>query len=159
MLISSGLSKAYGLPGLRIGWIVGPEPFVADCWARHDYTTIAPSAVSDHLATQAFDPTRRSRILDRTRNIIRANYPVISEWLDGHADQFTYIAPSAGAMLWLRYASTENSSALCERLRADHGVLVVPGDHYGMDHHLRIGFGGDMDHLRRGLERVAAAMV
>lgn len=158
VLISSGLSKAYGLPGLRIGWIVGPAPFVDDCWARHDYTTIAPSAVSDHLATQVFEPARRKRILDRTRGIIRENFPIITSWLDDHADRFTYIPPAAGAMLWLRYAGDENSSALCERLRVDHGVLVVPGDHYGMDHHLRIGFGGGMDHLKDGLARVAKAV-
>jgi len=61
LICVAGLSKAYGLPGLRIGWLVGPAPIVADAWARHDYTTIGPSGASDHLATLALQPAVRER--------------------------------------------------------------------------------------------------
>src|SRR5512142_2374067 len=64
-IVTSGLSKAYGLPGLRIGWIVGPPPLVASTWSYHDYTSIAPGALSDRLARVAL--ARRARILARTR--------------------------------------------------------------------------------------------
>lgn len=152
--ITSGLSKAYGLPGLRIGWIVGPTDFVDACWTRHDYTTIAPSAVSDRLAACALEPGRRARILDRTRSIIRTNYPVVADWLSSHEDALTHIPPAAGAMLWLRYRNGRNSSELCEQLRVDKSTLVVPGDHYGMDGFLRIGFGSETAKLADGLSRV-----
>lgn len=158
VVITSGLSKAYGLPGLRIGWISGPTELVDRCWERHDYTTIAPSALSDRLATHALEPAQRARILGRTRAVLRENYPVMADWLASHGDTLTHIPPAAGAMLWLRYDLGVNSSELCERLRTDHGVLLVPGDHYGMDGFLRIGFGSGTEELKDGLSRVAKAL-
>src|SRR5919198_727402 len=81
VVVTSGLSKAYGLPGLRIGWIVGPPSFVASTWSYHDYTTIAPGALSDAVARRALEPARRARILARTRLILNTSFPVIAEWL------------------------------------------------------------------------------
>src|SRR5206468_7447740 len=69
-IVTSGLSKAYGLPGLRIGWIVAPPPIVASFWSYHDYTTISPGALSDVLARRALEPGRLERILARTRGIL-----------------------------------------------------------------------------------------
>src|SRR5262249_46148108 len=69
-IVTRGLSKAYGLPGLRIGWVVGPPPLVASLWAYHDYTSIAPGALSDALARHALEPAQRSRLLERTRAIL-----------------------------------------------------------------------------------------
>ena len=66
-IVTSGLSKAYGLPGLRIGWIVGPPSRIASLWAYHDYTTIAPGALSDALARRALEPARRARASSRGR--------------------------------------------------------------------------------------------
>ena len=65
-IITSGLAKAYGLPGLRIGWIVGPSSRMESLWSYHDYTTIAPGALSDALARRALEPGRRASILART---------------------------------------------------------------------------------------------
>ena len=53
VLVTSGLSKAYGIPGVRIGWIVGPKELIADCWSQHDYITICPSKMSDEIARVA----------------------------------------------------------------------------------------------------------
>jgi hypothetical protein len=154
VLVTGGLSKAYGLPGLRLGWIVGPPPQIAELWSRHDYTTIAPATLSDRLATLALEPARRRRLLERTRSILRRNLGVITSWLDALGDRLTYLPPQAGAMLYLRYRHAVNSTVLVERLRRDRGVLVVPGDHYGMDGHLRIGYGYGTEKLREGLARI-----
>lgn len=157
-IVTSGLSKAYGLPGLRIGWIVGPAPIVASTWAYHDYTSIAPGALSDRLARVALTPARRAKILDRTRSIIRKNLPVTTDWLSSHGDQFQYIAPEAGAIVYVRYALPVNSTTLVNRLREEKGVLIVPGDHFGMDGYLRIGTGSETGYLRTGLDRLHALM-
>ena len=155
VVVTSGLSKAYGLPGLRIGWIAGPPAFVAAAWARHDYTTIAPGALSDMLARRALAPTHRARILARTRRILDENYPVIERWLDARGSLVTYAPPDAGAIVYVRYQRPVNSTELVTRLRVEKSVLIVPGDHFGMDGYLRIGFGEDGGGLRRGLERIA----
>src|SRR5216117_74091 len=62
----NGLSKAYGLPGLRIGWIVAPPALSTEAWARHDYTTIGPSGATDHLAAVALEPRVRDKLIERT---------------------------------------------------------------------------------------------
>jgi aspartate/methionine/tyrosine aminotransferase len=158
VIITSGLSKAYGLPGLRIGWIAGPPEFVASTWAYHDYTTIAPGALSDRLARVALDPARRPALLERSRRIIRENLPLLEDWLRGHDPMFTWIPPQAGAIVYVRYAYDINSTELVTRLREEKSVLVVPGDHFGMDGYLRLGFGERPEYLTQGLERVHALL-
>ena len=154
VIITSGLSKAYGLPGLRIGWIVGPPSFVAATWSYHDYVTIAPGAVNDLMAQRALAPSQRRRILARTRGILNENYSTIAAWLDGHGPLLTYAPPDAGAIVYVRYHAPVNSTALVTRLRTEKSVLIVPGDHFGMDGYLRIGFGETPGYLRDGLARI-----
>lgn len=152
VLITNGLSKAYGLPGLRIGWIAGPEKAIAALWGYHDYTTIAVSALSDELARRALG--NRDRILERTRRILRQNYPVLEEWIAGHDDLFTFVPPAAGAIAYLKYAMDINSTELTRKLREEKSVLVVPGDHFNMDRYLRINYGPPAEYLRAGLQRM-----
>ena len=160
VIVSSGLSKAYALPGLRIGWLVGPPSRIASLWSYHDYTTIAPGALSDALARHALEPARRERILTRTRGILNRNYPIIARWLDDQSGRFSYVPPDAGAIVYTRYRCDPwiNSTDLVTRLRLENQVLVVPGDHFGMDGYLRIGFGDESGHLRAGLERLGEAI-
>lgn len=156
LLVTCGLSKAYGLPGLRIGWVLGPADTIAELWGRKDYLTISPGALSDVLARKALRPHTRARILARTRGILRANYPVLEGWIGGHGDALRLVPPQAGAIAYPRYAWPINSTELVTRLRDEQGVLVVPGDHFGMDGFLRIGFGGEPAELRLGLARIDA---
>ena len=157
-IVTSGLSKAYGLPGLRIGWVAGPPSFVAGTWARHDYTSIAPGAINDRLAALALSPARRARILRRTRGILRANLPALTDWLSARADLFSYSPPEAGAIVYARYRRPINSSTLTNRLREEKGVLIVPGDQFGMDGFLRVGFGGPAKDLFEGLSRLESVL-
>src|SRR5690606_13979648 len=83
VIATGSLSKAYGLPGLRIGWVVAPTDMAARLWARKDYTTIAPGNLTDRLAALALDPTLRPRLLQRTRAILHAGLDVLSAWADG----------------------------------------------------------------------------
>ena len=155
VLVTGSLSKAYGLPGLRLGWVVGPAETVEALWARKDYTTIAPAALSDRLAAAVMEPDVRERVLARTRRIVRENLELLSRWLDARPGLFSWRAPDAGAICWVRYGLDVGSSELAERLRREESVLVVPGDQFGMDGHLRIGFGIDREELREALTRTA----
>jgi aspartate/methionine/tyrosine aminotransferase len=159
----SGLSKAYGLPGLRIGWLVASPQFAAEAWARHDYTTIGPAAASDHLAVVALTPGIRERILERTRRILNANYLVFEDWLKRLGDGLSWHPPQAGAICYVRYRHGASALDIVEKLRAEHGVLLVPGEHFGTPHYLRFGFGNELSELQaalaeteRGLKRLLA---
>lgn len=157
VIVTNSLSKAYGTPGLRIGWIVAPAGIAETLWARTDFTTITPATLSDILATAALAPEARARILARTRSILRRNLPLVTEWMESHNGLFSYHPPDAGAICYVRYDAPVNSSELAEKLRAEKSVLVVPGDHFGMDRYLRLGFGLPAHELRAALEKMGDA--
>ncbi|MCI0488345.1 MAG: aminotransferase class I/II-fold pyridoxal phosphate-dependent enzyme [Blastocatellia bacterium] len=152
LIVTSGLSKAYGLPGLRIGWIVSTAELVARAWSYHDYTTIGPSMASDLLARVALRPENRQKLFERTRVILNSNYPIIREWVDRHDGLFSMIDSQAGAIVYMRYDLDVNSLELVESLRRDRSVLIVAGEHFLMGNYLRIGYGSDPDYLRAGLD-------
>lgn len=153
-IITGGLSKAYGLPGLRIGWIIAPTALISTFWAYHDYTTIGPPVLSDILARNALVPETRERILSRTKKIIQDNYPILADWIHEHGETFSMVEPHAGAITYLKYKIHINSTLLAEKLLHEKSVLIVPGDHFGMDHYLRIGYGPPPNYLRTALEKI-----
>jgi aspartate/methionine/tyrosine aminotransferase len=159
VLAQGSTSKAYGLPGLRLGWSVGPAQTLDDMWARHEYTTIAATALSNRLATLALSEKVRPRILARTRRFIREGFPVLEEWMRGHGDTFQLVAPQAAAIAFVRYRIDINSTELVQRLFDEKSVLIVPGDHFGLDGHLRISFGLPPEYLRDGLGRIHTMLV
>jgi aspartate/methionine/tyrosine aminotransferase len=154
VLVQQSLSKAYGLPGLRIGWIVTTPGMKAALWRRQEYTVICPPFLSDRLAQIALSPEKRPAILERTRQYIRRGYPVLQEWLAGHGDAFHLVPPQAAAIAFVRYDLELNSTELVDRLLREQSVLIVPGDHFGLDHYLRISFGLPHEYLRSGLDRI-----
>jgi aspartate/methionine/tyrosine aminotransferase len=158
VIVTSGLSKAYGLPGLRVGWVVAPSDVARDLWGYHDYTSIAPGATSDRLATVALVPETRSMLLARTRAILSKNVPTVEAWLRGCGHAFEWTSPDAGAFVFARYEVPVNSTNLVTRLREEESALVVPGDAFGMDGYLRFGVGEHAEYVVAGLERVKALL-
>ncbi len=156
VIVTSGLSKAYGLPGLRLGWVAAPASLVDALWGVHDYTSIAPGAVNDRLGRIAL--SHRAQILARTRGIVAANYPLVRKWIEKRAPRITHVAPEAGAILFARYQHPINSTALVERIRRDKSVLLVPGDHFDMDGYIRIGFGNHPGHVASALDLVGEVL-
>jgi aspartate/methionine/tyrosine aminotransferase len=154
VLAVNSLSKAYGLPGLRLGWVVAPLETVEEIWARHDYIAISAPMLSHKLAAIALSPEVRPRLLQRTRDYIRRGYPILDAWLESHEATFSLVPPEAAAIAYVRYHLDVNSTELVERLTREKSVLIVPGDHFGMDHYLRISFGLSEEYVREGLDRI-----
>ncbi len=151
VVVSNGLSKAYGLPGLRVGWMVAPEDFIQMVWPYHDYTTISISAVSDRLARIALNPEKRNQILERTRTILNNNVGILMSWLEKQGGLFRCIPPQAGAIAFPHYDLDIGSKALVDRIRETKSVLIVPGDHFSMEGYLRIGYGEEREKLEKAL--------
>jgi hypothetical protein len=154
VIVTSGLSKAYGIPGVRVGWIVGPKELVADCWSQHDYITIGPNKMSDGIARVAVDTQHRERCYARTGEILRHNLPIAREWARSFGDRLTWTEPAAGAIGLMKYASDTPSLTIAERVRVNQSTLIVPGAHVGIEGHLRIWLGGKEPYLREGLRRI-----
>ena len=159
VLAMGSMSKAYGLPGLRIGWVVGPADTVDDIWARHEYITISTTVLANKLAALALSPEVRPRLIQRTRDYLRRGFPILDGWLESHEGTFTVVPPQAAAIAFARYHLDVNSTEFVDRLMREKSVLIVPGDHFGMDHYLRISFGLPPDYLRAGLDRIHELIV
>ncbi|MBI1745959.1 MAG: aminotransferase class I/II-fold pyridoxal phosphate-dependent enzyme [Acidobacteria bacterium] len=152
VIVTNGLSKAYGLPGLRIGWMVAPKDHIETCWGQKDYTSISPSILSDRLARLALAERKRAQILERTSAILNNNYALLKAWLAGHTELLQCVLPLAGASAWIRYNTAIPSADLARRLLQEKSLLVVPGAHFLMEGFLRVGFGCPQPQLKTALE-------
>jgi aspartate/methionine/tyrosine aminotransferase len=151
------MSKAYGLPGLRVGWAVAEPGLVEEMWARHEYTTLSATMLANHLAALALAPAVRPRLLERTRSYIRRGFPILEAWLQQRAGSVRLRPPDAAAIAFVGYEGGVGSEELAEEIRGE-GVLVVPGAHFGVEHHLRISYGLPEVVLSDGLERIGRAL-
>jgi aspartate/methionine/tyrosine aminotransferase len=155
VLATGSMSKTYGMPGLRIGWIVTTEELVDEIWARQEYVTIGSAMLDNKLAAYALSPQVRPRVLQRTRDYVRSGYDHFERWARGHGDLLTWVPPQAAPVAFVRYGADVSSTELAMRLIHEQSVEIVPGDHFGMDGHLRISFGLPEDYLREGLDRIS----
>ena len=158
VIVTSGLSKAYGIPGVRLGWLAGPASFVDACWSQHDYITIGPNKMSDRIARVAVEAANRERCYARTRNILRHNLPIARAWVDGLGGRLTWTEPTAGAIGLMKYGTDTPSLAIADRVRMNQSTLIVPGTHVGLEGHVRIWMGGQEDFLREGLRRIGVEL-
>jgi aspartate/methionine/tyrosine aminotransferase len=154
-IVTNGLSKAMALPGLRIGWLTGPVQEIYAAWQRKDYTSITTSTLSEYVAEQVLQPRMRQRVLNRSKQILRENLALLTDWVGENSEFVSLIPPRAGGMAFVRYLCDINSTQLVHVLREKHGVLLCPGDVYGMDGYFRVGIGSPREHLEPGLERIS----
>ncbi len=152
VLVVAGLSKAYTLPGLRLGWLIAPPEIATDSWGYHDYTTITTGALNSELALIAMRPEKRQQILERNRTISFRNLQGLEAWLQQHPDRFRFVRPQIGGVCFLGYNLDINSTDLVMKLLKEKSVLIVPGDTFGLDGYVRIGYGAA--NLLEGLELI-----
>lgn len=152
----NSMSKAYGLPGLRLGWLLAPETLIPKLWRRHEYATITATMMSMHLAKHALDPEVRPRITARARRLIRRGFDTLQSELARVPGVFNVVPPDASAMSFVRFDLPVSSDVFAARLLKDADVLVIPGSRFGVEEHFRFSSALPDDHLRAGLARLRA---
>jgi len=156
VITTSSMSKAYGLPGLRIGWVVGPSEVIEKIDAQHAYTTISAAMLAMKLAAVALSTNVRPKLLKRTRKYIESGLSVFQRWIEEQNDVFTMVDPQAGAFGFPFYELDIRPLDLVNRLVQEKSVLVVAGSHFGLEEpYLRISFGLPEDELRAGMSRIS----
>ena len=158
VVCTGSMSKAFGLPGLRIGWVIAPPALREPTERRHEYATIAPARLSALLAERALGSPVRERLLERTRGLLRAGRATLRAWVDASEGLVSLIDPVATAAGFVRYAVERSSLEIADALRTQAGVLVIPGVHFGVEQHLRITHGLDPAHLKQALQRIASVL-
>jgi aspartate/methionine/tyrosine aminotransferase len=123
------MSKAYGLPGLRIGWLACRDrALLARLETRKHYTSICSAGPSELIATHAL--RRREQITARNRAIIDANLPRFDAFFAQHADLFAWEPPQAGCVCFPRYLGADGVEAFCRDLVEQAGVVLLPASIY-----------------------------
>jgi aspartate/methionine/tyrosine aminotransferase len=137
----SGLSKTFGLPGLRTGWLVSQDSQVLNSISQlKDYTTICASAPAEVLALTAL--RNKDQIIAQQVGRLRRNFEHLEGFFTNYQHLFSWQKPSGGSICFPRMHAVEDTYTFCEQLLADTGIMLAPSRvfQYG-DQHVRIGFG------------------
>ncbi len=159
VLAVGSMSKAYGLPGLRTGWVVGPEDTIQQIWARHEYNTLSTTMLSNKLAALALSEEIRPLVRQRARDYVRKGFPILRDWMGKQPGNLRCVPPEAAAIGFIKYDLDINSTDLAMKIiQEEPSAMIVPGDHFGMDGYIRISFGLPEDYLRGGLNVISKVL-
>ncbi|WP_149831226.1 aminotransferase class I/II-fold pyridoxal phosphate-dependent enzyme [Streptomyces tailanensis] len=149
------LSKAFGMPGLRLGWLIAPPTLTPQLRQRHEYTTVSAAGPAMALAELALTPVTRARLLNRYRGFLRESWTQMQQWIDSHDQLLSAVPPQATSLAFVRYHLDLPSTEVAEALHARGGVLVGAGAHFGTEHHLRFTYGQEPAQLAAALEKTS----
>jgi aspartate/methionine/tyrosine aminotransferase len=152
----SSLTKAYGLGGLRVGWILARPGVVRRASRFHDYLAVNASWPALRIATRAFD--RLDSLRARALSAAASGHAQAMTFLESRAD-LRFHPPAGGLVVFPRLADGGDGGAVCERLRRPpFSTVIVPGSFFEEPSALRLGFGGERSSLAAGLMELGAAL-
>lgn len=153
-LVTSSLTKAFGLSGIRCGWVLASAEFAHRMWRINDLYAATPVHPAELIAVVAFD--NLERVASRAKRLLETNRKCLDAFLDSRSDLAVF-RPEHGTIVFpkLRSGSVEEFVAL---LREKYETSVAPGSFFDMPQHFRIGIGGEPETTRVGLERLGAAL-
>jgi aspartate/methionine/tyrosine aminotransferase len=151
---TSSLTKAYGLSGLRCGWVLAAPALAQRMWRLHDLFGVNAAHPAEILSVMALD--RLEEIGERAKKILDTNRAKVKAFLDSRRDLVT-IWPEVGTVVFPQL-TTGHADAFCQLLREKYETSVVPGRFFDAPEHFRIGMGVDPQRMDEPLKRLAAAL-
>ena len=152
-IVNAGLSKAYSLPGLRLGWTIGSEDYIKRAWSFHDYTVINVAYMSDWIASKILTEKRRKKILNRTKEHLNHNLNKLCQWAED-VPLLKINRSQAAAISFAKIKLPIPSEDIVLELRDKYSVLLTAGKWHGLEGYLRIGYGTPTDYVMSGLDRI-----
>ncbi|OLD21932.1 MAG: hypothetical protein AUI91_03260 [Acidobacteria bacterium 13_1_40CM_3_56_11] len=153
-IVTSSLTKVYGLSGLRCGWMLASPALAHRMWLLNDLFAASAVHSAERMSVMAFDHLEQFR--GRARTLLAANRALLDAFLDSRGDLECF-RPPAGTVVFPRLTHGD-SRTFFKLLREKYETTVVPGEFFKMPRHFRVGIGGDTAGLRAGLERLSAAL-
>ena len=149
------MSKTYGLPGIRIGWIAGPRSIIDSARAIREQITICNNALGEKIAQSVIE--QKDTFLREIREGLRKNFEALKHWMS-RQNAMEWFEPEGGVVAFPRLKSRASTEQLCRLLVSKYRTFTIPGYCFDMPQHLRIGFGGYAEELRSGLEKLELAL-
>lgn len=147
------MSKTYGLPGLRLGWLATQNAELLDKLLSYKYyTTICNSAPSEFLSALAL--RHREVLIKRNLEIVHENLPLLESFITRYSNIFEWVKPNASPIGFPRFKLSQDVMAFCEEVVRETSVLLLPGSVYDEPQHLRMGYG--RSNMSEALERLEA---
>jgi aspartate/methionine/tyrosine aminotransferase len=153
-IVTSSLTKAYGLSGLRCGWILASPDLARRMWLLNDLFAASAAHPAERMSVMAFDHLEQFR--RRASTLLQINRSLLDAFLDFRRDLECF-RPHAGTVVFPRLIRGD-PEAFFRLLREKYETIVVPGKFFELPQHFRIGIGGETTELRGGLERLTAAL-
>ena len=152
------LSKALGLPGARIGWLVAPNNALDLAWRRHEYAVISAGSMDMAVAEVALDPDVRPALVKRARGFLENGYDQVQALVSRHPNRLSIKEPEATSLCFIGIGDQIPSAELARILRDDHDTLVMPGEVFGTPGFIRIAHAVPEERLAAGLRAVERAL-
>jgi aspartate/methionine/tyrosine aminotransferase len=153
-IVTSSLTKAYGLSGLRCGWIVAAPELVERMWRHNDLFGNIPAHITDRLSVIALDHLEAIRA--RAKNLLERNWKLLDAFLAQHPE-LGVVRPPGGTIVFAKVPCGDGD-AFAARLREKYETSVVPGRFFDMPDRIRIGICCDSEEVEEGLQRVSLAL-
>ena len=150
----SSMSKVFSLAGLRLGWIATHDEKLRRALVEHrDYDLISCGMFDEALAAVAL--RHADKMLERNRAVVRDNLKLLDAWVESEP-RISYVRPKSGTTALVFYDYDLPSELFCDRMYRETGAFVVPGDCFGVEKSMRIGYANNAKTLREGLNAVSA---
>ncbi|MER7672500.1 capreomycidine synthase [Kitasatospora sp. NPDC096128] len=150
------LSKAYGLPGLRVGWCLAAPEVLDRCARVRDYVSLHLSPMVELVAERVV--RHGDALVGRRRDLATANRAVLAGWIAERPRQVAWVPPAGGVSSFVHLPEVADVEDFCRWLAHEHRILLVPGTCFGHQGHARLGFGAPAEELRRGLDLLGRAL-
>jgi aspartate/methionine/tyrosine aminotransferase len=157
VIITSSMTKVYGLGGQRTGWIIAPQEIASECQHAKSHTNGSSSYLGEMMNAYALRNARKV-LLQRFNKLSISNFQILSKWMEANQDIVEWVLPHGGIMCFPRYRVDMSSIELCQKLLDDHKVMVNPGEYFNMDGHIRLGYACPEDILRNGLDAMGKGL-
>ncbi|MBU0765350.1 MAG: aminotransferase class I/II-fold pyridoxal phosphate-dependent enzyme [Bacteroidetes bacterium] len=153
VIITSSLTKIFGLGGLRTGWIIASKELSQIFQQAKEMIAGAGCHLSEAISAYALSASQQA-LTERFLKVARTNFPIVQKWMRDNNDILEWIPPVAGILCFPKYRSETDSLSVARYLLNDFGVLVSPGCLFGLEQHFRLNFRSDTISLEKGLKRM-----
>ncbi len=151
VIVTSSVTKVFGLGGLHTGWIIAPQEIATQCQHCKGYTSAASPYISELMTAHALQKGKE-QLIQRFQKRVKTNYVLLKNWMKEQRDVLRWVEPDGGIFCFPKFTLHMSSVELCQRLLNECQVLVAPGTYFNQDGYIRLSYGCEESKLKEGLD-------